>query len=108
MPRPQKHVFVCTQMRPPGHPRGCCAAHNGGAVFDEFLWHLQQRNLFNEIQVTATGCLGPCNQGPTVLVYPEGVMYARVNKEDVAKIIDEHLLKNQPVTALKMPSDFWE
>ena len=108
MPRPQKHVFVCTQMRPPGHPRGCCAAHNGGEVFDEFLWYLQQRNLFNQLQITATGCLGPCGQGATVLVYPDGVMYAKVTKADVTQIIDEHLLGNQVVAALKMPSEFWE
>lgn len=108
MPRPQKHVFVCTQMRSLGHPRGCCAAHKGGEVLEEFLWHLQQGNLFNQIQVTATGGLGPCNQGPTVLVYPEGVMYARVTKADVPRIIAEHLLKNQVVSSLKMPSDFWE
>jgi hypothetical protein len=26
MSRPKKHVFVCAQQRPPGHPRGSCAA----------------------------------------------------------------------------------
>jgi 23S rRNA (cytosine1962-C5)-methyltransferase len=48
------------------------------AVYEEFLWQLQQRNLFASVQVTATGCMGPCSEGPSVLVYPEGVMYGKV------------------------------
>ena len=25
MPKPEKHVFICSQARPAGHPRGSCA-----------------------------------------------------------------------------------
>lgn len=107
MPRPQKHVFVCTQSRPPGHPRSSCADQGCGAVYEEFLWQLQQRNLFNKVQVTATGCMGPCSEGPNVLVYPEGVMYAKVGKEDVAAIYDEHLEQGQPVERLLMTPEYW-
>lgn len=107
MPKPESHVFVCTQGRPPGHPRGSCAEKNTGEVMEEFLWQVQSRNLFGKIQVTATGCLGPCPMGGTVLVYPEGVMYGQVGKADVAAIIDEHLLGGKPVERLKMPEDVW-
>ena len=107
MPKPEKHVFICTQSRPPGHPRSSCGDHGCGAVYDEFLWQLQQRNLFNKVQVTATGCMGPCSEGPNVLVYPEGVMYARVGKDDVAEIYDEHLEQGRPVERLLMTPEFW-
>jgi (2Fe-2S) ferredoxin len=39
-------------------------------------------------QLTNTGCLGPCHLGPSVLVYPEGIMYTGVKLEDVGTIID--------------------
>ncbi len=97
MPKPEKHVFICTQSRPPGHPRSSCAGQGCNAVYEEFLWHLQERNLFSKVQVTATGCMGPCSEGPNVLVYPEGVMYGKVTKGDVAVIYDEHLEKGEPV-----------
>lgn len=76
-------------------------------MMEEFLWQTQQRELFNDIQVTATGCMGPCSEGPTVLVYPEGVMYGGVKKDDVNSIFDQHLLNDQPVEALLMTKDFW-
>jgi (2Fe-2S) ferredoxin len=107
MPRPQKHVFVCIQQRPPGHPRSSCAQQGCGGVYEEFLWQLQQRNLFNSIQITPTGCMGPCSEGPSVLVYPEGVMYAKVQKEQVAQIFDQHLLGGNPVGALRASQESW-
>jgi (2Fe-2S) ferredoxin len=76
-------------------------------VYDEFLWQLQQRNLSNSIQVTATGCMGPCSEGPSVLVYPEGVMYAKVAKDQVAEIFDQHLIGGTPIEALKVSPGLW-
>jgi (2Fe-2S) ferredoxin len=63
--------------------------------------------LAGRVQVTTTGCLGPCSEGPSVLVYPEGVMYAGVKKEDVAEIFDAHLQNGKPVDRLLISRDFW-
>lgn len=107
MPRPQKHVFVCSQARPPGHPRGSCAEKGCRDVLDEFHFQFQQRQCFDTVMITATGCLGPCSTGTNVLVYPEGILYGNVTKEDVAAIFDEHLLGGTPVERLKVPADLW-
>ena len=107
MPKPEKHVFVCTQGRPPGHPRSSCSQHGCAEVYEEFLWQLQNRNLFNQVQVTATGCMGPCSEGPTVLVYPEGVMYGKLSKADVAELFDGHLQGGEPLTQRLMTEEFW-
>lgn len=71
------------------------------------LWPVQQQELYDKIQVTATGCVGPCSEGPTVLVYPEGVMYGGVSKGMVNTIIEEHLLGDKPVQSLLMPAELW-
>jgi (2Fe-2S) ferredoxin len=107
MPRPQKHVFVCSQARPQGHPRGSCSEKGCSAVLDEFFYQFQQRQCFDKVQITATGCIGPCGQGPNVLVYPEGVFYTGVSKDDVSAIFDEHLLGGTPVERLKAPAEVW-
>ena len=107
MPRPAKHVFVCTQQRPPDHPRGSCAQQGCREVYEELLAQLERRQLFTSIQVTATGCLGPCTAGPSVLVYPEGVMYGAVRKADVTAIFDQHLLGGEPVERLQVPAELW-
>lgn len=107
MPKPDKHIFVCTQNRGPGHPRGSCTQSGCAGMLDEFMFEFQKRNIVGKFQITVTGCLGPCGVGPSVLVYPEGVMYGKVAKEDVAAIIDEHLIGDRPVERLMIPAELW-
>lgn len=111
MPRPEKHVFICTQARPPGHPRGSCADKGCTAMAETFWAEMQQRELFGRIAVTSTGCFGPCDIGPNLLVYAndggENVMYNHVRPEDVPTIIEQHLLGGQPVESLQAPTDVW-
>jgi (2Fe-2S) ferredoxin len=74
---------------------------------DEFLFQYQQGQCFDKVAITVTACLGPCGTGANVLVYPEGVMYGGVKKEDVGVIFDEHLLGGQPVERLRVPAELW-
>lgn len=107
MGKPVKHVFVCTQSRPPGHPRGSCGANNSPLVLQEFMQQFEQQQLWGRIALTGCGCLGTCSNGPSVLVYPEGVMYGGVGKDEVAAIVEEHLLGDKPVERLKVPAEVW-
>ncbi len=107
MPKPEKHVFVCTQARPPGHPRGSCDGKGAQNLMEEFVQQFEQKNLWGRFLLTGAGCIGACDEGPNVLVYPEGILYGKVTQEDVAAIIDEHLLIDQPVERLKVASEVW-
>ena len=107
MPKPQKHVFICAQGRPPGHPRGSCSERGCVEMLDEFYFQVQQRNAFATVQITNTGCIGPCGSGPNVLVYPEGIMYGPVTKDDVNEIFEHHLLGDGPVERLKVDPEIW-
>lgn len=64
MPRPNKHVFVCTQGRPQGHPRGSCMEKGCAGVMEAFISEIQTRQLFDKIALTNTGCLGPACSAP--------------------------------------------
>ncbi len=107
MSKPEKHIFVCTQVRPPEHPKGCCSAKGGGQIVDEFKRLFEERGLWGRFQITTSGCLGPCDQGPNVLIYPEGVMYSKVTKEDVVELIDQHLLADRPLERLLTDEEIW-
>jgi len=107
MPRPQAHVFVCSQQRPEGHPRGSCGAAGASRVAQAFSEEIAKRGLFQQFAVTPTGCLGPCHLGANVLIYPGGHLYKTVKPEDVNRIIDEHLLGGTPVAELLAPSAEW-
>lgn len=107
MPKPIKHVFVCSQSRPAGHPRGSCAQKGCTEVLQTFWQELQKRNAYDRIAVTYSGCLGPCDQGTNVLVYPEGVLYGGVTKDDVVEIFDAHLIDGVPVERLQVAEKIW-
>nr|VFK00654.1 MAG: (2Fe-2S) ferredoxin [Candidatus Kentron sp. LFY] len=105
--RPKKHVFICTQSRPSNHPKGSCADRGCKEVLAEFQQEFVARDLWAEFSLASTSCLGACESGPAVLVYPESVMYGKVTKSDVKTIIEQHLLEDKPVTDLQAPSDVW-
>jgi (2Fe-2S) ferredoxin len=107
MAKPQRHVFVCSQQRPPNHPRGSCAAKGSSEVLKAFWGELQKRQAYETTAITYSGCLGPCEDGTNVLVYPEGVLYSGVKPADVAEIFDVHLEKGEPVERLRASATAW-
>lgn len=107
MPHPARHVFVCNQQRPPGHPRGSCQAQGSGPVLQAFWAEQQKRNAYDKVAITYSGCLGPCDGGVNVVVYPEAVLYQRVTAADVLEIFDQHLDKGEVVERLKAPAAVW-
>jgi (2Fe-2S) ferredoxin len=68
---------------------------------------MEDRQAYGKVAVTRTSCLGPCELGPSVLVYPEGVFYVGVQAADVEEIFDEHLLGGRPVTRLQAAAEIW-
>ncbi len=53
-----------------------------------------------DIQVKLTGCHGFCQQGPIVIVEPEGIFYGLVGIDDVPEIVESHLVNGKPVNRL--------
>jgi NADH:ubiquinone oxidoreductase subunit F (NADH-binding)/(2Fe-2S) ferredoxin/NAD-dependent dihydropyrimidine dehydrogenase PreA subunit len=88
----RSHILVC----------GGTGCVSGGSkdVIDEFQKELERRKLDKEVLVVHTGCHGMCELGPIVVVYPEGTFYCRVQKTDVAELVEEHIYKGRPVSRL--------
>lgn len=103
MPSLQRHVFVCINERPADHPRGSCKARGGVDVRDRLKSELTKRGLSKVIRANNAGCLDQCELGVTLVVYPEQVWYGHVTPEDVAEIIETHLIGGQVVTRLLLP-----
>jgi (2Fe-2S) ferredoxin/SAM-dependent methyltransferase len=94
----RQHVLVCTQEKPEGVKS--CAAACSGEVLGALHGELQKQGAAGEVQVTTCGCLGLCDEGPIVIVYPEGVWYRGVKPADVSEIVGSHLRSGKPVARL--------
>jgi NADH:ubiquinone oxidoreductase subunit F (NADH-binding)/(2Fe-2S) ferredoxin len=77
-----------------------CSDLNSEVLYDSLLLEIEAFALENEIQVVRTGCFGLCGLGPVVRVMPGEVIYTRVNPEDAAEIVSEHVLKGRKVERL--------
>lgn len=114
MPKPEIHVFVCSQQRPPGHPRSSCAEKGAGQLLQTFSEKLIAAGLSNTVSLVATGCLGPCRAGANVLVHHPataaegGVWYMAVDGSDVDGIIKEHLVGGAPYADKLAPDAIWQ
>ncbi|MFA5308460.1 MAG: NADH-ubiquinone oxidoreductase-F iron-sulfur binding region domain-containing protein [Dehalococcoidales bacterium] len=54
----------------------------------------------SNVEIDFTGCHGFCQQGPIVVVEPDGIFYAHVKVEDAEEIVNSHLKNNQLVERL--------
>ena len=98
------HVFCCTNVRPQGHPRGCCANGNSVRLRDYMKARAKELGL-EGVRINASGCLDRCELGPTMVIYPEGVWYSYATPEDIDEILQTHLIEGGRVRRLMMLPD---
>jgi len=104
MPKPKVHFLVCGNQRPPGHPRGSCSEKNNVETINAFSRRWQETQTFDTVMVSVVrSCLGPCQLGPVVVVYPDGVWYQQVDAQKAVKIFDSHVNDGKAVEEYIMP-----
>ncbi len=96
------HIFVCTSCRINGQQKGLCYSKESVEVIQRLIEAIEDHNLSSEVMITNTGCFGICNQGPIMVVYPEGIWYGAVTEEDIDKIVEQHIINGLPVEELRI------
>lgn len=86
------HILLCYG--------GACLSSGSDKVKVILESELEQAELHHEIDIITTGCMGTCELGPVMVIYPEGIFYQKVKPEDVPEIVQEHLLKGRVVKRL--------
>ena len=101
----QYHVFVCTGTS--------CSKNDSAEVKEAFERELKSRELQygkvtkgcnpnGSVVLTDCGSVGFCAVGAAVMVYPDGVWYAKVRALDVPEIVEEHIVNGRPVERLAL------
>ncbi len=57
------------------------------------------------VRINTAGCMDRCEEGPVLVIYPEGVWYTYVDREDIDEILQQHVVGGKPVTRLRLDPD---
>ena len=87
----RRTVFVC-------QGTGCISS-GSEAVYQAFKDEIGREGM-NDVEVDFTGCHGFCEQGPNVVIEPEGIFYTHVQAEDAPEVVTSHLRDGKPVKRL--------
>jgi len=101
----ERHIFVCTNRRPDGHFRGCCASRDGEEVRNRFKELLRDSGLQGQVRANGASCLDICELGTAVVIYPDAVWYKGVRVEDVDEIFQEHIVEGRPVERFRVQEE---
>lgn len=102
------HLFVCENRRDGAGSRSC------GVSADAFSQSavrylrglLREHGVYEKtrIRINRAGCFNRCEEGPVLVIYPEGAWYTYRSEADLAEIIHSHIINNAPVPRLALPA----
>lgn len=96
------HMFFCTNLREDGSD--CCQNFGSKEMRDYAKERTKALGIAGPggVRVNTAGCMDRCGEGPCVVVYPEGIWYTWVDREDIDDIIHEHLIHGRIVERLRI------
>jgi NADH:ubiquinone oxidoreductase subunit F (NADH-binding)/Pyruvate/2-oxoacid:ferredoxin oxidoreductase delta subunit len=75
-----------------------CINRGAHELIDALHDELVMQGLIEEVQVLETSRIGdPAAFGPDMMVYPEGIHYGKLTRDDIPYLVQEHFLKGRPV-----------
>jgi len=93
MAKPEHHILVCCSFRGT-EAKGKCIKKDSLEFVPYIEEELVDRGL--DAIVSSTGCLKACEEGPVLVVYPEGYWYKGVNSKEIVDEILDALEEGRP------------
>lgn len=93
MQKPDHHIFVCASFRG-AEAKGKCIKKESLQLIPYVQEQLVDRGING--MVSSTGCLNLCEEGPVMVIYPQGWWYRGVAGEDAVDEILDALEEGKP------------
>jgi NADH:ubiquinone oxidoreductase subunit F (NADH-binding)/(2Fe-2S) ferredoxin/Pyruvate/2-oxoacid:ferredoxin oxidoreductase delta subunit len=77
-----------------------CESSKSAKINQALVEELKRSGLSETVQVKTTGCHGFCQQGPIVVIEPDGIFYTGVKVEDAPEVVKSHFVDGKPLERL--------
>jgi (2Fe-2S) ferredoxin len=90
-----RHVLLCVG-------DSCCEGNAGCASWAKLKSLLKERKLSLSVGPSAcyrtkVDCLRICQEGPILVVYPEGYWYSGMTEDRIERFVEEQLVQGNPI-----------
>jgi (2Fe-2S) ferredoxin len=79
------HVFVCTNDR--GGARKSCADDKSQLIKSGLKDTITARGWKGKVRVSTSGCMGLCDEGPNVMIYPQQIWFSGVSPDRTEAVV---------------------
>lgn len=79
------HVFVCTNDRK--GERKSCADGDSARLKDMLKDAVSAKGWKGKVRVSTCGCMGLCESGPNVIIYPQKIWFSRAAPDCLTEIL---------------------
>ncbi len=88
----EKHLMICGATG--------CISSGSQSVEQALVEELENRGIKESYRLVMGGCPGFCEVGPIIVIYPDEVFYCRLKPEDMAELVEKHLIGGETVERL--------
>lgn len=82
-----------------------CIHKKSNAIREALDAELEKQGILDDVSVNLSGCLGMCDNGPVMIVYPGYNIYGGVTEADIPEIVEQHLIKGRAIARLTIDED---
>lgn len=78
-----------------------CSSSHSIEIKNKIEEELKKKGLEKEVNLVVSGCMGLCQLGPNMVVYPDEVHYIKLKEQDVTELVETHFLKGRVLKRLQ-------
>ncbi len=83
-------IFVCCNQRE--NNRECCNNSGGNIIRDSLKRIVKEQNLKDKIRICKSGCMGECDLGVNLMVFPDNIWIKDADESAIDEIAATYIL----------------